>query len=414
MANPVSRASVSRREFLRNIAAGGASALVTSGAPAFMPLSLMPFGPVRVGLLMPSFRTYPQVGASFLDGFQLFGTQSSAGHELQLLGGVAQSPTGLTAQALAQLCEEARPDAVVSVANPAPAADLQPFLEERGIPLLISHAGANRIDRAQPNVFYNTLGYWQASFRAGAWAAETLGRRAVVVSSFVESGYDALAAFEEGLEQEGGRVVARHVTHVSGGRRLTMSDLMRQISQEDADFVYAHHSGATGAEFIASYTASRFTRDTPLLGSTFLLEGALPGPANGPLNGLYSVSSWADSLRHEQNVRFLRAFRSTYGRHADSFAVLGYETAGLLSAAVALMGAGALTEGLRQAQFAGPRGMIAIGKATGSVAPPLFLRQIVWTSGGYRLIVRGDFPPVSESAISTGVRTGWLNPYLTI
>lgn len=413
MANPVSRASVSRREFLRNIAAGGASALVASGAPAFMPLSLMPFGPIRVGLLMPSFRTYPQVGASFLDGFHLFRRQSGAGHELQLFGGIAQSPTGLTVQAFAQLCEEARPDVVVSVANPAPAADLQPFLEERGIPLLISHAGANRVDKALPNVFYNTLGYWQASFRAGAWAAETLGRRAVVVSSFVESGYDALTAFEEGLEQEGGRVVARHVTHVSG-RRLTMPDLMRQIGQEDADFVYAHHSGATGAEFIAAYTASRFTRDTPLLGSTFLLEGALPGPANGPLNGLYSVSSWTDSLRHKQNVSFLRAFRSRYGRHADSFVVLGYETAGLLSAAVALMGAGALTEGLRQAQFAGPRGVIAIGKTTGSVAPPLFLRQIVWASGGYHSIVRDAFPPVPESAIRVGVRTGWLNPYLTI
>lgn len=409
----LSRVPLSRREFLKNLAAGGGSALVATGAPAFLPLATLSFGALRVGLLLPSFRSYPQVGASFLNGFRLFQTESGSGNALQLLTGDAQSPSGLTAQALAKMCEQARPDVVVSLANPSVAQDLHRYLEERNIPLLISHAGANRIDRVQSNIFYNTLGYWQASFRAGAWAVETLGKRAVVVSSFYESGYDALRAFEEGLEEAGGQVVARHVTHVPG-RPLTMATLMRRIATQDADFVYAHYSGDEGAAFVGAYTASRYTRQTPLLGSSFLLESALPGPAKGAVRNIYSISSWTDSLRDEKNALFLNAFRSRYGRTADSFAVLGFETAGLLSAA-GVTSAGSVAEGLRRAQFSGPRGVLALEGVTGSVVPPLYLRQIRWTSNGYRTSVRDTLPSVPERSAPTGnVRTGWLNPYLNV
>lgn len=410
----ISRASVTRRQFLKKLAAGGASALVASGTPLFMPLPMTSLGALRVGLLLPSFQAHPQVGASFVDGFQLFQTQSGQRHELQLLAGEAQSPSGLTAQALAELCEKAEPDVIVSLANPSLAENVHPYLEERGIPLLISHAGANRIDKAQTNVFFNTLGYWQASFRAGAWAAANLGRRAVITSSFYESGYDALPAFEQGLEQTGGRVVARYVTHVPG-RPLAMNELMREIATQDANFVYVHSSGTAGAEFVAAYMASRYTRDIPSLGSTFLLEGALPSPAEGAMRNLHSVSSWADSLRHEESVRFLNNFRSRHGRAADSFAVLGFETAGLLAAAADIRGVAGLAEGLPMAKFVGPRGVLALDKTTGSVVPPLYLRQILWATSAYRASVRHSLPAVSERSVPpAGVRTGWLNPYLSI
>jgi len=416
MMDKVSRAVVSRRGFLKEFAATGASTLVVPRLAGFIPLVSLATSSLRIGLLMPSFQTYPQVGASFLDGMALFLAQKDARHSLRLFAADGGPHAGLSQQALEELCHETGPDVIVSMANPSLADGLQPFLEQASVPLMISHAGANRLEKREARVFYNTLGYWQASFRAGAWAADELGRRAVVVSSFYESGYDALHAFEQGLVEQGGRVIDSVVTHVPG-RPLAMPDLIRRVAAGAPDFVYAHFSGPAAADFVTAYSSSSHTRRTTLLASTFLTEKGLPGPAAGAIHHLKSVSSWSPSLQLAESVRFTNAFQARYGRTPDSFAVLGYDTAGLLSAAADEGGAtgSAFTAALRQAQFVGPRGLLQMDAVTQAIAPPLYLRQLTWESGSFRSRVLAHLQPVTEQAEQSGSpRSGWLNPYLSI
>ncbi len=419
----VSPTVVTRRGFLKELAATGASALLVPHLPGVGPLASLVTPSLRIGLLMPSFQAYPRVGASFIDGMALFVAQSDGLHNLQLRAADAGSQAGLSQHELEQLWQEAQPDVVVSMANPSLTDGLQPLLEQAAVPLMISHAGANRLEKQEANVFYNTLGYWQASYRAGAYAADALGRRAVVVSSFYESGYDALYAFEQGLAAQGGQVVGRHVTHVPASG-FTMPGLMRRIAAAAPDFVYGQFSGPAAADFVTAYSSSRYTRLLPLLGSTFLMENTLPGPAAGAVAQLKSVSSWSPSLEMVENTRFVKAFRSRYGRAPDSFAVLGYDTAGLLSAAADAASddsARALRSGfataLRKAQFRGPRGLLAMDRATQSIVPRLYLREVTWEGVAYGSRILRDLPPVAEQLAhvqSDSPRTGWLNPYLSI
>src|SRR5690606_34941176 len=95
-------------------------------------------------------------------------------------------------------------------------------------------------------------------------------------------------------------------------------------------------SGAAAADFMTAFSSSRRTRNRPLLVSTFLLEEAAPGPQRATVRNLYSAGSWSPLLQTSQNDAFGRAFVARYRREADSFAVLGYDTAALIAGAARL------------------------------------------------------------------------------
>lgn len=407
---------LSRRSFLQSVAASGAAFVATPRLPAFIGFSPGSNSSHRAGLLMPAFKSHPQVGASFLDGFALYLAQQPALRAMQMFAASTGSQAGITEEEVTKFCEEAGLEIVVSMANPSSATAVGAALWKAGVPLLVSHAGANRLDAREPSLFYNSLGYWQASYRAGAWAAQRLGRKAVVVSSFYESGYDALYAFEQGLTKEGGRVRAHFVTHVPG-RSLSMAALMAQIADAGADFVYAHSSGAAAADFMTAFSSSRRTRNMPLFGSTFLLEEAAQGPPPATVRNLYSAGSWSPLLQSAQNEAFQQAFWARYRRAADSFAVLGYDTAGLIAEAARLAQAQGLSlaAALRQTTVDGPRGRLAIDGATQAALPPLYLRQWTWQDGAYQSAVVEALPPVAETAARNAApRSGWIHPYLSI
>lgn len=404
-----------RREFLKHIGAGAATWVVLPGLPGALPLFDFLAPGLRLAVILPPFDAFPQVGKSFLEGMNLFFSASRT-HSFQPV--VQQIPVRsvLSETALEPILNEQRPDVVVSMLEPEISPALTALLRAAGVPFFVAHAGANQLQKRDSHIFYNTLGYWQASYRAGAWAAEQLGQRAVVVSSFYESGYDALYAFQEGFGAGGGRVLETFVTHVPG-RELSMADLCRRIGDHNPDIVYGHLSGRPAVDFAIAYSSSAHTRTRALLGSGFLTEQALQTDLHAAGRDLRSVFSWSPQLDNEQNSAFLQAFGKRYGTPPDSFAVLGYETAGLLAAALSQVGGrgSALVRALRQATFNGPRGMLQFDPETQSVTPPLYLRQVAWLDGAYEDRVLAAVEPVAESLVEQqSLRTGFLNPYLSI
>jgi hypothetical protein len=82
-------------------------------------------------------------------------------------------------------------------------------------PVTIANFGAHISDRRWTNPFLDlvSLDLWRSQWRLGQWAADSIGRKAVIASDLYDAGFDYVRAFRLGFEQAGGQIRSESVTH---------------------------------------------------------------------------------------------------------------------------------------------------------------------------------------------------------
>jgi branched-chain amino acid transport system substrate-binding protein len=419
---------LNRRRFLRaaGIAAGASLAgplLAESSAAASSPgaITARPAKHFTVGVLLAQSSLYPALAGSFLNGLQLALAQAGnqlAGRPLALQ---TQSYGTSPARALSltrDMLASGQADAIVSLGSSGQAADLDALLAERRVPLIVSGAGANvaRANQHSPFLFRSSLGMWRASYALGHWAAGAVGRRAVMLSSFYDSGYDTLYAFRLGFARAGGDVVDQWVTHVPAGG-TSLDGALAAARAARPDLVFAAASGPQAVELAHAYARSGLAGRVPLLGSSFFTDEAWLAEQGDAALGAYTAAAWAPGLGTPTNQAFVAAYAGMYGQQPDVFAVLGHDTAGQL---VRAGEAGApLADALHAAAFDGPRGRLAIDPAQRDVATPLYLRAVRRGAGALRNEVISALELVPDEderllELRASVKTGWTNAYLSV
>lgn len=395
---------ISRRRFLKAMGAVTGAVALAGARPGVARAMTPPAGVRRIGLLLPH---SPRVsGRSLESGMRLALRLAGAESRLELVvvptdGGAADQVTKA-----ADLLEKDRVDLLVLAAGPQFGDRVAPVLARYGAGLLALDSGANalRTDERTAGVFHHTLGYWQSAWALGRWTGSEVGRRAVIVSSLQESGYDAIDAFQIGFETAGGSVVATQVTHVPPGP-VTWADLMSAIRAADPDVVFAQYGGALATEFVKEFAASGLAARIPLVGTPWLVDEAqLPLMGEAAL-GIRSVHSWAPGLPVAENAAFVTAYRELTGQEPDSLALLGYETAHLLL----------LPEG--ETRLASPRGRLRMGATFRTTEAPLYLREVRRSPAG---LINAVLTPLSSPTdddpaldpLRTATRTGWLHAHL--
>jgi len=377
---------------------------------------------LQVGLLLPQPQLYPAAGTNFRAGMDLFLAQrSSAERPIALLAQeYGTTPSTALEQAHAWIAS-AQVDMIVGSLSSGIAAALHPLLHKLQMPLLISNIGANltRDDRQSPYIIRNSFSYWQSSWAMGRWAAGNLGKQAFVASSFYDSGYDSLYAFQLGFESAGGTITATTITH-RPGETGELHTLMTEIAQRQPDLVFAAYSGAQATDFVRAYADAGLPARIPLLGSGFLVdESLLPQHGDAAL-GIKTALPWAHTLDLPANQTFTSAFQRFSSRPADAFAVLGYDTARLVSTAA---NSADNTEQLRQAlaaaAFESPRGSVHMDETLLEINTPLYVREVRANAGGLSNIVIDKLPAVPMfdnqlTALRASTKTGWSNAYLYI
>jgi branched-chain amino acid transport system substrate-binding protein len=409
-----------RREFLRLAGLGAGAVLVGAGATApgkAAAAGLLPAttgATPKVGVLLPQSTVAPQLAAGFLAGLRLAGAVNLVPVTLG---------SGQAATQARQLLETEQAGVLVGMVNARDAAQIGALAAAHNTVLLATGLGENvpRQGEDHPAVFRHTLGLWQAHWALGAWAARTLGRRAVIASAWYESGYDALYSFQAGFESAGGQVVATHITHGPVGPN-GLAALPGQINKARPDFVFAAYSGAAAAEFAQAYSAAGLAARLPLLGAAFLADEALLATLGATANGLKTALGWSPTLATADNQAFGKAYLAATGRTPDAFALLGYEAGRIVLASVRSSGLGITSanpaKALTGLRLQSPRGLLALDTATRTFGGPLYLREVQQGSGGLQNTVLATLPaPAGDkqiAALAASVPTGWLNTYLGI
>jgi ABC-type branched-subunit amino acid transport system substrate-binding protein len=165
-------------------------------------------------------------------------------------------------------------------------------------------------------------------------AAAQRGRRAAILSSYIESGYDSTAAFVAGFESAGGRVADIAVAYVPGSTETPAAQVSR-LRGSGADFIYVNASGADAARLMAAAGADA-------IAAPFALPSSKPA------------------------TPFAVAYRRATGAEPDAYALLGYEAGSLIQAAAVLRAAqgGSLAAALEQAAIDSPRGKVSMQAST--------------------------------------------------
>ncbi len=398
--NLPTQSPISRRKFLTTLGiAAGASAL----SPGFPSLILKDSGKknanklrasisgevaLKIGILLPASNIYPAMSDNLMAGLRLYfdkNDYNAGGREIHFL----ETPVGFGPASVVQkarsLIESQNADIVTGIVDMAVNKELRQLFHDQHRILIANQVGANLIhpEDNSPYIIHNSLDMWQANWEMGNWAAQNLGKKAFVCASFYESGYDALYAFNLGFENSGGKIIQTVVNNLPNDEK-NLKPLIQSIDKNGVDLVFAAYSGEEAVEFIQAYHQYGPGQHIPLLGSGFIVdETHLPALGAAAL-GITTCFPWSSSLNQVENLDFSIAFKDKYNRLPDPFAVLGFETAQLITTAV-----NNLTGDFRDIKLLGspmakislksPRGQLSVNTTSKQITSPLYLRKVQGT-----------------------------------
>jgi ABC-type branched-subunit amino acid transport system substrate-binding protein len=397
----------SRRQLLR---LAGGSAGVAVGAPLLrVDGAWAREAALKVGVLTPSGSHYPRMGENLLAGLELGLDRDDAPAASLVVRQVEAGYVG--AHSAARELLDSGADVVVAGVSAPVAQQLEPMFRERRRTLLVSNVGAHvvRPEERSAHVVYNSLLDWQAAYSIGAWAARGgAGKRALVLTSLSDAGYDNIYGFRCGLGTAGGRVAETLVTHA--GETESLLARLRALPGPHPTVTYVAASGVEAAKIVRAYRSSGL--GAPLLASAFAVEDYMLPSLGANARGVRSCASWAKAVGGRE---FDATFRRRTGHRPDGFAVLGYETALLLAAGWRRSRGhpervGAALAGHR---VAGLRGTLTVDPRTNVVLAPLYRRKV---RNGRNMIVGkassvGAFPPALHP-IADATTSAYINEYL--
>jgi branched-chain amino acid transport system substrate-binding protein len=360
--------------------------------------------PLRVGLMLPHSSPHAQAHANLRAGMNLaFEQMSSEAATVSLVAEpIGFSPTGAKLSAR-NLLEQNEMDVVVALVNERITHQMYKLFHVHKTPLVVLNVGANIADDAGEREYltHKTLGHWQANGALGNWAAHNVGTRAAMMMSFYESGYDTPYAFQHGFEAAGGEVMESTVTHLPNGEGL--ASVLARISAANPDFVYALYSGTQAVEFVRAYAEAGLAGRIPLVGSAYLVDEAHLASLDSAV-GIRSAFSWSPSLRSAANDAFNLAYMAASGRAADSFALLGYDTAKFIGEA---------------ARRAGSKARMPSALKAANTSAPVYLREVQRVNGRLQNIVVAELDSATATVerartARSELKSGWVNPYLVL
>jgi hypothetical protein len=226
----------------------------TTAALTALPQISFASSAARVGLLMPKTESIAGSKADWLRGFETelrSARQTSAGSVSLTTAQYAPGPYRAAAAARSMLANGCN---VLTGLFSCEFADRMP--EEywaKGAKFLIADLGAKarrRVDtlgvqRVGPNL-------WKHAYALGQYQASRGARRALVASSFYESGFDLVAAYREGFLDAGGEridVVVTGTPELAHGE-FAWSRISVSVAAQRPDAMFALYSGSEASKFL--------------------------------------------------------------------------------------------------------------------------------------------------------------------
>jgi branched-chain amino acid transport system substrate-binding protein len=274
---------------------------------------------------------------------------------------------------------------------------LADIITEAKLPYVIFNSGTSLVTQKSP--FYVRPGFteWQVSLPLAQYAAQHGCKTAAVVGADYAPFREADAAFHDGFEANGGKIVA--VIPVPLGT-ADFSSYIEKVRETKPNCTLEFMPGGAMVDtFVRTYDASGLRQSIPLYGGTEIAQRFLPDMGPGVV-GIVSASFYSPELQNPANRAFVQAFRTRFGADSspDVLTVSSYDAMKLIFHMVAA------TDGRRDGvkaidsvkgfKWLSPRGPVEIDPTTRDIVQNIYIRRVEKENGHFAMPTIATIPNV--------------------
>ena len=379
------RKRTSRRRVL-----GGMAAVAAAG---FVParFAIGQSAKLKLGIMLPFTGTYASLGKNIDDAMRLAIAEAGGklgGREIEYSVVDDESEPAKGTENANKLVIRDKVDILIGTVHSGVAAAMVKVARDNDTMLIIPNAGLDAATGAlcAPNIFRTSFSNSQPGFATGKYAAETKGKRAVMITWDYSAGKESTGGFKDAFTAGGGTIVKELSLPFP---QVAFQPLLTEIASIKPDVVYAFYAGGGAVSFVKDYYAAGLRKTIPLVAPGFVTDGTLEAQGESA-QGLETVLHYADDLPNPKDKSFREAFKRLANRDPDVYAVQGYDTGQVLVAGLAAVkgDVGArkdLVAAIEKLTVDSPRGKFTFSKSHNPVQD-FYLRKVVGTVNKYESI----------------------------
>jgi branched-chain amino acid transport system substrate-binding protein len=371
-----------RRDFLKGAAVAGAGL-------AFPGLALGQGAKIKVGLMLPYTGTFAPLGVAIENGFRMALAEAGGklgGREVEFFKVDDESEPAKATDNVNRLVTRDKVDVVLGTVHSGVAAAMIRVTKESGTLHIIPNAGVGAATGplCAPNIVRTSFSNWQSGYAMGAVLAQRKKIRNVATLTWrYAAGEEFVKGFKDGYLKGGGTIAKELWIPFPN---VEFQALLTEIASIKPDAVFSFFAGGGAAKFLRDYAQAGLKDKIPLVGPGFLTDGVLEASGEAA-QGIETCLHYADSLNTKRDNDFRLAYAKAYKLQPDVYAVQGYDSGLLLSAALkavngAIENKKAVIAAMEKVTVDSPRGKWHLSRAHNPVQD-IYLRKVVGTENKY-------------------------------
>ena len=297
-------------------------------------------GPIKLGFLTQMTGGGAAVGKDMSNGFMMSLEEISnqiVGRKVEV---IIEDTQGDPAQALTRLRKLVESDKVHAVAGIFLANEgyaLAPKVDEYRIPTVWAVVSADDLTQRKPTKWAVRTGWTssQPNHPFGEYAAKTLGyKRVVTIAMDYAFGWEQVGGFQKTFEEAGGQIVQKLWPPLG---TTDFGPFLAQIKR-DADAVFAVMVAASSLRFPKQYQDAGLKTRLPLIGGGTTFDEFVLSALGDEAIGAITPLIYSAAIDTPVNRRFVKEFRTKYGKVPGYYAEASYTAARWIAEAAKAVG----------------------------------------------------------------------------
>jgi branched-chain amino acid transport system substrate-binding protein len=363
---------------------------------------------------------YPTLGMDLLNGLKLAFTNSENFDSLPtfIIENIGVAADDEVLKNAEKMILQENVDLTIAFCGVHKLKELAAFHNNYQRPLIHLDIGGRvyRNEHCNPYVLHHTMNLWQSSYAAGKYAADTLGKKAIVAASFYDGAYHMMEAFTRGFTSEGGEILRYYVGTVDY-KSETFESLLNVIEKEKPDFIFGIFSFKEGNKVMDVLANSKYNGHLPILAIPTMTDETI-ATEDFNIKQVQSVAAWSFDDTNPAMQGFASDYQATYDRFPNIIGLLGFEAGLTTSECITSEGKiqAKLKEAVQGKTFHTPRGKIHYNRFNESQIDSYKVRSFDFNKVRYHnnLIdsIEGSFVEELQDNLKDLPYNGWQNPYL--
>ena len=374
---------------------------------------------VKIGILLPRSDMFPKLAVDFLNGIKL-PFKNSVGQECvpnYLIESVGNATDLSLLQRVEKMLLQEEVDVIVTFCSFFMLDGLITIANSYQKPIIHVTLGARVLkpQHSSPYVVHASLNLCQTSYLSGQYAVANFGKRAALLSSFYDGGYQLTESFFRGFTDHGGEIIYNYVSPMDY-KSETFDGMVNDLKETNPDVIFSIFSYKEGNKVLAKLAQSELDY-IPNVAVPLMTDESNEIEASLPKN-CYSIASWSFDDESEAMNAFFINYQKTYTEVPNIISLLGDEVGSILTYCIQNEQSipKKIGDFLAQKELTSSRGILQFSAYHESIPKSFMLRKLEGLNGNYQ----NELVAVLDSASSETIYkkmedlpyTGWKNPYI--